>query len=292
MAVPRLSIVVPTTADRSAVLRRCLAAIGRSAMPPGELEVVVIGDGEDVPAPPPGSAGAVAVRFAAQPHAGPAAARNHGARLAGASVLAFTDDDCVPLPGWAPRLLAAVEARPEALVGGHVRNGLPGNPWAEASHAVLEAFTDTYNARRGAPGFAPTCSIAMRRDVHARLGGLDERFRTAAAEDRDLCHRAALAGHPTVVERRAEVEHLHALDLRSFLRQSMNYGRGEVTYRRMAAEDGREPDVMTDRFYRVLVLRALRRGPRRGLPLLGRIVASQAAFRLAFAVALRRPRRA
>ena len=198
--------------------------------------------------------------MAAAPAPGPAAARNAGARAARAEVLAFTDDDCAPTPDWAERMLAAVGEHPATLVGGHMRNALPGNPWTAASHHVLDVFVDLYNARPGSPGFVPTSTLAVRRDVWEALGGLDERFATAAGEDRELCDRAAAHGYPVVLERRAIVDHHHELDLRRFLGQSAAYGRGELTYQAVTAANGRTPDVMTDRFYRELVLRA---APRR-----------------------------
>jgi GT2 family glycosyltransferase len=287
LASPQISVVVPTR-DRPAALARCLAALGRTTLDPDQLEIVVVGDGDDVAPPAEGAAGAVPVRWLGGPHRGPAAARNLGARAARAPVVAFTDDDCAPAPGWAERMLRAVEARPDTLVGGWMRNGLPDNPWSSASHHVLEVFVDLYNARPGSPGFAPTSALAMRREVFTAIGGLDESFPTAAAEDRELCDRAAAAGFPIVLERGAVVDHHHELDLRGFLRQSAAYGRGELTYEAVTAEHGRTPDVMTDRFYRELVLRALRRhGLVGGVPMLLRVAASQAAFKVALARARR-----
>ena len=175
-------------------------------------------------------------------------------------------------------MLARVTARPAAIVAGRMRNGLPENACSAASQLVLEVVVDMYNARPGAAGFAPTSNLAMRRSVFLGLGGLDERFRTAAGEDREFCDRSFCAGHPLVIEPTAVVDHFHDLDLRGFLKQSAAYGRGEVTYRAVCEEHGRTPNLVTHSFYRRLLGAAFRGGPRRGVPLAGLATASQLAF--------------
>ena len=92
---PAISVVVPTR-DRPAALGACLAALdGQTFDEP--LEVVVVDDGSDAA---DWIAGIVArhpnARLVRQRGAGPAAARNAGARQAGGETLCFTDDDCVP----------------------------------------------------------------------------------------------------------------------------------------------------------------------------------------------------
>src|SRR5207245_7591311 len=54
---------------------------------------------------------------------GPAAARNAGWRAANGEVIAFTDDDCIPEPGW---LLAGIAALQDDIVaaGGAVPHAL------------------------------------------------------------------------------------------------------------------------------------------------------------------------
>src|SRR5829696_3122279 len=274
---PRISVCVPTR-GRPHALARCLAALGGSTLAPGELEVVVVGDGPDVEPPAPGAAGELPVVWRTRPRGGPAAARNAAAELARAPTIAFLDDDCVPAADWAERILARVDAEPGAIVAGRVRNGLPHNRWATASQMVLDVVVEMYNARPGEPGFAPTSNLAMRRDVFMTVGGLDERFRTAAAEDREFCDRSYDAGHPLVFDDTAVVEHFHDLNARSFVAQAASYGRGEVTYRAVCADRGRRPNVVRRRFHVNLLLAALSQGPRRGVPLVLLAATSQLVF--------------
>src|SRR6478609_4994583 len=107
-----LSIVVATR-SRADRLRALLAALGDG------LDVVAVADGatpevlavlRDAP-----------VRVVElSPGRGPAAARNAGWRAATGSVVAFTDDDCVPSPGWAAALAGAAGADEDVVVQGPV----------------------------------------------------------------------------------------------------------------------------------------------------------------------------
>ena len=280
-------MVVPTR-GRPAALADCLAAVGRSTLAPDALEVVVVGDGEDVDPPPAGAAGRVPLVWRPQPRGGPATARNHGARAARAPVIAFTDDDCRPAPDWAERMAARVEERPEAVVAGRVRNGLPRNLLSAASQLVLDVVVEMYNGRAGMPGFAPTSNIALHRDAFTAVGGFDERFRTAAGEDREFCDRCFARGHPLVLEPAAVVEHFHRLDPRGFVRQYAAYGRGEVTYRAVSAEGGGQANVIRESFYLRLLLASLSHGPLRGPALAILVAASQVVFMASFWAARRR----
>ncbi|EYF04944.1 glycosyltransferase family A protein [Chondromyces apiculatus] len=101
-----LSVIVPTTGHRPALLRRALTSILSQAIHP--LEILVIVDDEEaaldrVMAQVEGAACRV---LATGRRAGVGAARNHGARVARARYLCFLDDDDV----WKPGYLAAVFA--------------------------------------------------------------------------------------------------------------------------------------------------------------------------------------
>ena len=285
-AAPAISVVVPTR-GRPAALARCLAALDRTTLDPEQIEVVVVGDGLELAPPGAGATARVPVVWRSQARSGPAAARNLGARTARAPVLAFTDDDCVPPPEWAERMLAHVAERPSALVAGRVRNGLPQNLWSAASHLVLDIAIEVHATSPGSGGFAPTSNVALRREVFEAVGGFDERFRTAAAEDRDFCDRCAAAGHAVVLVEGATVDHVHDLDARAFLRQAAAYGRGEVTYRAVSAERG-GPTRVRHTFYPLLARAALAHGVRRGAALAWRALANQAVFNASYRGARRR----
>jgi glycosyltransferase involved in cell wall biosynthesis len=255
---PRVSVVVPTH-DRPASLRRCLAALADQTIS-DQLEVIVVDDG---------SAAATAIAAATRQHpfarlirqaqAGPASARNTGVRNARAAVLCFTDDDCEPRPNWAEDLAGAIEAGADA-VAGRTLSATPGRAITAAAELVAEAPALVADSSDGALAFAPTNNLACRADVLAAVP-FDERYSTAAGEDRDWCARVRAAGYVLRAEVAAALVHRPDETLRGFLRQQVRYGRGAYQFRAWGARGGLEPPA----FYGRLVRRGFSRGPLVGL---------------------------
>src|SRR5918999_1148194 len=119
--------------------------------------------------------------------------------MAGGTFIAFTDDDCVPTPGWLEALLAAAGERDDVVVQGRT---LP-NP---AESDGLGAFARTMNITGATPHFE-TCNIMYPRALLERVDGFDEQFPAPAGEDSDLGIRARGAGGVQVYEPAALVHH-------------------------------------------------------------------------------------
>ena len=186
MKAPRFSVVIPTC-RRNDSLARCLdkLAAGAQTFLPGEYEVIVSDDG-----PANSNARTLVesrypnVRWVQGPRRGPAANRNFGASHARAGWLVFTDDDCLPQPGW----LAAFATRLDA--------GVPGC-------RVLEGRTDSGVAVIGPFEQAPvnmdggllwSCNFAIERTLFEAMGGFDAGFPYPHLEDVDLRLRLDDAG--------------------------------------------------------------------------------------------------
>lgn len=232
--LPALSVVI-TTHNRPTQLGACLAALARSAYPREAFEVVVVDDGGREPLD-----GIIAafrekltISFATQANAGPASGRNHGARLARHPYLAFTDDDCEPEPDWLPALARRCNRSTEALVGGRTMNGLRDNSYSCASQFIIDMVYAFYNADPENARFFAANNLAVRADLFRDCGGFDERFRVS--EDRELCDRWRFRGWHLAYEPGAIVIHRHALTIRSFWRQHLQYGRGAAQFHDVCA---------------------------------------------------------
>jgi glycosyltransferase involved in cell wall biosynthesis len=237
-SLPSVAVIVPTL-NRPRELTACLDALASLDYPADRYEIVVVDDGSDPPVAPRADLGrpGLRVRWLAQPNAGPSAARNAGARVADGEILAFTDDDCTPAPGWLRAMATAVVQAPQALHGGRVENALDGNPCSVASQTITEVIVPHLIASGSALRFVTSNNLALTADGYRAMGGFDERFRTA--EDREFCHRWVASGRPIAAVPDAVVLHRHDLTLASFWRQHFGYGRGACRFHAIRATGGR-----------------------------------------------------
>ncbi|GAB0147530.1 hypothetical protein McPS_02700 [Marichromatium sp. PS1] len=201
-AAPRVSVVVPAY-QAEATLGRCLDALLAQHTAADDYEVILVDDGSrDRTAE---IARRYPLRYVHQANAGPAAARNHGARLARGELLLFTDSDCVPAPDWIERMRAPF-ADPEVMaVKGAYRSD---QPQLVARFVQLEFEQRFARLRRRARiDMVDTYSAGYRRAVFVALGGFDPRFPKADNEDTELSYRMAARGMRMVFAPDAVVSH-------------------------------------------------------------------------------------
>lgn len=231
---------------------------------------------------PEALAGGGRMSWLAQPHRGPAAARNLGASRAAFEHLAFTDDDCRPRAGWLRSLATRLAAAPEAVVGGETKNGLPANPFSTASQALVTQLTRlSIEARK--PFFASS-NLAMARLTFERMGGFDPGFRFAGGEDRDFCDRCLAQGVELIHAPEALVDHFCELSLGSFLRQHFRYGRAAFRFHRSRSQRTGKSGPGSPRSYVELVRAAAGATGETPRARLGLLAASQVAAGLGYYV--------
>lgn len=230
---PAVSVVVPT-ADRPEQLAGCLRALAAVDYPHERLQVVVVDD-----------AGSADLRAACSDadfpvelirrdeRGGPGAARNTGAAAADGTLLAFTDDDCRPDPGWLRSLAGA--AQPGTAVGGRTVNALSANPFAAASQYIQDLVYSHYNRDAAAARFFASNNLAVPAADFRAVGGFDATGFPFAAEDRDFCDRWRASGRALRYCPDAVVGHAHDLRLTGFVAQHVAYGRGAARYQRARA---------------------------------------------------------
>jgi glycosyltransferase involved in cell wall biosynthesis len=230
-------------------LAACLESLAQQDYPRDRFEVIVVDDASRLP-----SAAAIApfgdrlkLIVVNQPRStGPAMARNCGAARATGEFLAFTDDDCTPSADWLQKLAARFASTPGHLVGGRVINALTENPYSTASHVILDAVYDDYAPEQGRPHFFPTSNFALAAGKFIEMGGFNEKFPLAAAEDREFCYRWLRRGFRMTHASEAKVYHRHPLTVDGFCRLHFRYGRGAYLYYHLRAggrgEGGLKPD--------------------------------------------------
>jgi len=192
VSAPAISVVVPSH-GRPLRLRWLLNALEEQAGPRAGWEVVVVTDdaGEETAAllrsHPLARAGVLRHHRLAPGTGTPARQRNVGWRNARAPLVAFTDDDCRPDPGWLQALADGAARAPGAIVQGATRP----DPY---ELAVLTAPRTRTLQVEPPLRECPTCNVLYPRALLERLGGFDEAFRGPAGEDTDLAERAREAG--------------------------------------------------------------------------------------------------
>ena len=228
----RVSVIIPSL--NAPTLSRALAAVATQSEPPHEVIVVGRDEAGTLQAHP-------AVQFidtgvpvcAAQ-------ARNLGMAAASGDLFLLLDSDCIPAPDWLARHRAR-HAAGETVVGGAV--ALQGsNYWAQSDNVSM--FHDFVPQLPAGPRFLlPTLNLSVRREVFAAVGGMDESFPGAAAEDADWTVRIRRAGHRLWFDPAAVVAHSPArVAPRDVVRHWRNLGHNAIRVRLRYADEFKTPN--------------------------------------------------
>ncbi|MHC1791191.1 glycosyltransferase family 2 protein [Solidesulfovibrio sp.] len=210
--MPRVTVVIPAY-NAADTLACALDALARQTIGRDRFAVIVVDDGStDATAGIAARHGAQVIR---QPNAGPAAARNAGARAADCDILVFTDADCAPAPDFLAQILVPFADPAVAGVQGAYRTAQTA---LVARFAQLE-FEDRYAyvARRPTIDLVATYAAAYRKTVFDAAGGFDTSFCRADNEDTELSYRLSAAGHRLVFAPAAIVCHRHPATLARYL---------------------------------------------------------------------------
>jgi mycofactocin system glycosyltransferase len=219
-----VTVVVPAR-DRTALLDRCLAALG------GPYPVVVVDDGSWDSAAVAAVAAAHGARLVVRAETGgPAAARNTGLDHVTTDLVAFVDSDCVPSPGWidalaghfADPMVGSVAPRIAAVNG-------PGT--AAGRYTRLASSLDMgREPGRVAPktrlSYVPTAALIARRAalraVARPSGVFDPSMRTG--EDVDLVWRLHAGGWRVRYDPSVGVGHHEPATWPALLVRRLRYG--------------------------------------------------------------------
>lgn len=207
---PTTSIVIPLYNDAASIGKVLDALEGQVDAPP--FEVIVVDDGSTDQGPDLVQARATLIR---QTNAGPAAARNRGARQARGEYLLFLDADCTPSPHWVGRMTQAVRGTRFDGVMGTLTAANDGVVPRLVQLEVEDRYRSMARATNGVDFIAaPSCGF--RREVFLGLGGFNESLRQA--EDVEMGYRFTEAGHRIAFVADAPVAHEHQTTWGEFIR--------------------------------------------------------------------------
>ena len=214
-----VSVIIPAR-NAAGSIQACLRAVLAQENLAQEMEIILVDDGSTDDTG--GLAESLGVRVIRQVNAGPAAARNAGARLARGEIVAFTDADCVPAADWLSHLIkplptpdvvgakGAYRTRQNAIVARFVQQEYE-SKYARLAKQRFIDFVDTYSA-------------AYRRDVFLKNGGFDAAFPVPSVEDQEFSFRLARKGYHMVFVPQAAVYHKHDQTWSEYARRKFGIG--------------------------------------------------------------------
>ena len=232
----RVSVVVPAY-NNVCELSRSLSALRNAAGADSELIVVDDGSSQDVSSTA-AHWGARVLRLAR--NAGPAAARNYGARHARGQVLFFVDADVVVPNDAIRRIQTILDCHEEiaAVFGSY--DAAPAAPGLISQYRNLLHHFVHQNGKAEASTFWAGCG-AVRRAAFERVGGFDEqRFPRPSIEDIELGYRLRRAGYRILLDKSLQSMHLKRWTLRSVIRTDIVYR--AIPWCRLIVETGEAPD--------------------------------------------------
>lgn len=191
-------------------------ALGKAAGDPSEFEIIVIDDNSpDNTAEVARSLGARV--FQIKENAGPARARNIGAREARGEYLFFVDSDTMVHPGAVTRIRDFLDQNPQAAA---VFGSYDDSPRAKGVlteyRNLLHHFVHQHG-REEASTFWSGCG-AIRKKVFQEIGGYDDATHPRCIEDIEMGYRLRAAGHKIILDKGLFCTHLKRWTVRSWLK--------------------------------------------------------------------------
>lgn len=215
----RVSVIIPVYRG-GASFQECLASLAKTDPRPHEIIVVADGGEESDMA----TAVATGVKVLATPgRAGPASARNLGARAATGDVVFFIDADVVVPPGVIETVAEVFDREPRvaAIFGSY--DDAPGRPNFLSQYKNLSHHYYHQTAREDASTFWSGCG-AVRRDAFLEATGFEEAYGDPCIEDIELGYRLRDAGHKIRLHKALQVKHLKEWRLAGFIKAEI-FGR-------------------------------------------------------------------
>ncbi|HLF17272.1 MAG TPA: glycosyltransferase [Candidatus Omnitrophota bacterium] len=218
MKLPFVSIIIPAYNCEKTIAQAVEGCLRQTCK---GFEVIVVDDGStdktyEVIAKYP------QISYLRQENAGPASARNAGARLAKGDIIFFTDSDCIPHADWLDKVVIHFEKGDVGAVAGSYGIANPENILARCIHQ--EIIFRHHRLMPAYPKILGSYNCAVRKNVFENVGGFNARYRQASGEDNDLSYKILKAGHKIYFEPQALVDHHHTSEVFKYLKEQFRHG--------------------------------------------------------------------
>ncbi len=214
-----ISVIIPAY-NASTTIGKALEALSKqNCFQP--FEVIVVDDGSvdntgDI------VRSFASVKYVRQDNAGPAAARNHGAKLAQGEFLAFTDSDCIPHEDWLSQLMAGMSQQQVGVVAGSY--GIA-NPESRLARCVYQEILWRHtHLMPDFPNSFGSYNFCVRKNVFDAVGAFNPAYRRASGEDNDLSYKIRRSGWRIYFARKALVDHYHPTQVLKYLKEQFRHG--------------------------------------------------------------------
>lgn len=215
---PRVSVIIPFF-NQPELLPKCVESILASTYK--DIEIIVVDDCSTDDSWEKISAQNV-MGISTLKNAGPAAARNLGARLARGEFLFFFDSDVSVQPTAIEQAIKLFDENPElaAVFGAYTVEPMYNNFFTVYKNLVHH-FTH-YISRKRVHTFWAGCG-AIRKDVFFKLGGFDEGYSAPCVEDIELGYRLTENGYKVKLDPSIQVTHGKRYNLKSLIMSDLKF---------------------------------------------------------------------
>ena len=212
------SVVVPAYNCENTIANVIEALLNQTIKP---NEIIIVDDGSS-----DGTAEKIKsyneVTYVKQENAGPATARNNGARNSSSGIIFFTDSDCLAQKDWIEKSIQHFKDETVGVVSGSYGIANPKNILARCIHdEILFRHTKlmpTYPKSFGSYNFA------IRKKVFDDINGFNEQYRFASGEDNDLSYKVLKSGFKIYFEKLSLVDHFHTEKVGKYLKEQHRHG--------------------------------------------------------------------
>ncbi len=230
MISEKVSIIIPAYNCEKEIGRVLQAALTAAAafrnapslrVPERYAEIIVVDDGstdktkEEVLLFP-------TVKYHFQKNAGPASARNAGAREARGDILFFTDADCLPHSDWLEIMVPHFYNPDVAVVCGSYGMANPQSRLSRGIHSEIlfrhRVLMPDY------PSYFGSFNFAIQKSIFDKVGGFNTNYRDASGEDNDLSYKISSAGYGIYFAKDALVDHHHTESVLKYLAEQHRHG--------------------------------------------------------------------